>query len=78
MATRLGQHPATVSTVEHFLSAVSALGIDNLVVDVNRPELLIMDGRETLYLFDAIGGFESKPHRKSLLNSKPIEVRHPD
>ena len=51
MATRLGQHPATVSTVEHFLSAVSALGIDNLVVDVNRPELPIMDGSASPFIF---------------------------
>ena len=80
MATRLGQHPATVSTVEHFLSAVSALGIDNLVVDVNRPELPIMDGSASpfIFLIQSAGLREQTSPKKFIRILKPIEVRHPD
>src|SRR4029450_10945136 len=36
---------ASISTVEHLMSALAGLGIDNLHVDVAGPELPIMDGR---------------------------------
>jgi len=35
---------ATVSTVEHVLSAFAALGLDNAIVDIDGPEIPIMDG----------------------------------
>ena len=45
MATTLGQNQKTsVSTVEHALSAVAALGIDNLNIEVYGPEMPILDG----------------------------------
>lgn len=44
MATVLGSGGLTVSTVEHFLAALVACGIDNLHVDINGPEVPIMDG----------------------------------
>ena len=44
LATCLRHGRAEVSTVEHFLSALSALGIDNLTIEVDAPELPIMDG----------------------------------
>lgn len=44
MATVLGRDGASVSTVEHFLAALSACGIDNLHVDIDGPEIPILDG----------------------------------
>ncbi|MEW6332714.1 MAG: UDP-3-O-acyl-N-acetylglucosamine deacetylase [Thermodesulfobacteriota bacterium] len=44
LATTLGLNGVTVSTVEHLMSAFSGLGVDNAVVEVNAPEIPIMDG----------------------------------
>lgn len=46
-----------ISTVEHLLSAVAGLGIDNLIVDVDAPEIPIMDGSALpfVYLFQSVG-----------------------
>ncbi len=44
LATTLGQCGVKVSTVEHLLAAVSGLGIDNLRIEVDGPEIPIMDG----------------------------------
>jgi UDP-3-O-[3-hydroxymyristoyl] N-acetylglucosamine deacetylase len=44
LATTLGQRPNSISTIEHFLSAVYAYGIDNLNVYVYGNEMPIMDG----------------------------------
>ena len=42
-ATSLGKKNA-VSTVEHCLASIAALGIDNLYIDINGPEMPILDG----------------------------------
>jgi UDP-3-O-[3-hydroxymyristoyl] N-acetylglucosamine deacetylase / 3-hydroxyacyl-[acyl-carrier-protein] dehydratase len=42
--TQLGAEPNAVHTVEHVLAAVSALGIDDLVISLDGPEPPIMDG----------------------------------
>lgn len=43
-ATTLGPNGAEVGTVEHLLSAVHGLGIDNLTVEVDGPEIPVLDG----------------------------------
>ena len=40
-----------VSTVEHLLSAFAGLGIDNAVVEVSAPEVPIMDGSASHFVF---------------------------
>lgn len=42
--TTLGRGEVAVHTVEHLLSACSALGIDNLIIEINGPEVPILDG----------------------------------
>jgi UDP-3-O-[3-hydroxymyristoyl] N-acetylglucosamine deacetylase len=44
MATVLGKEGLNVSTVEHFMAALYSLGIDNLHIDIDGPEVPIMDG----------------------------------
>jgi UDP-3-O-[3-hydroxymyristoyl] N-acetylglucosamine deacetylase len=44
LATTLGRGKVTISTVEHLLAAAAGLGIDNLRVEVDGPEIPIMDG----------------------------------
>ena len=44
LATTLGVGNHTISTVEHVMAALSALGVDNAFVDVDGPEIPVMDG----------------------------------
>lgn len=52
--TTLENGPVRVSTVEHLLSALTGLGVDNAVVTVNAPEAPILDGSALSYV-QAIG-----------------------
>jgi UDP-3-O-[3-hydroxymyristoyl] N-acetylglucosamine deacetylase len=44
MATTLGRGKVTISTVEHVLAALQGMGVDNCLVEVDGPEVPIMDG----------------------------------
>lgn len=44
LATTIGEGEAMVSTTEHLLAALSGLGIDNAIVEIDGPEVPIMDG----------------------------------
>ena len=57
LATTLGLNGVTVSTVEHLMSAFSGMGVDNAVVEVDAPEVPIMDGsaRPFVDLFKDVG-----------------------
>jgi UDP-3-O-[3-hydroxymyristoyl] N-acetylglucosamine deacetylase len=51
LSTTLVQGEVRISTVEHLLSAVAGLGIDNLYVDLSAPEVPIMDGSAGPFVF---------------------------
>jgi UDP-3-O-[3-hydroxymyristoyl] N-acetylglucosamine deacetylase len=51
MNTTLGVEGARVSTVEHLLSAMAGLGIDNAYIDVSSDELPVMDGSAGPFVF---------------------------
>ncbi|RMH51265.1 MAG: UDP-3-O-acyl-N-acetylglucosamine deacetylase [Zetaproteobacteria bacterium] len=51
LCTTLGRDGATVSTVEHLLSALAGLGVDNARVEVNGGEVPIMDGSAAPFVF---------------------------
>jgi UDP-3-O-[3-hydroxymyristoyl] N-acetylglucosamine deacetylase len=44
LATTIGNNGSAISTIEHLMSAFSGMGIDNAIVEVDAPELPIMDG----------------------------------
>lgn len=46
-ATTIGNEEARVRTIEHLLSALSGLGIDNLIIEIDGPEVPILDGSAT-------------------------------
>src|ERR1700675_3486751 len=46
LATGLARNEVTVETVEHLLAALVSVGIDNLIVELNSPEVPIMDRSE--------------------------------
>ena len=71
---------ATVSTVEHLMSALAGLGIDNLHVDVAGPELPIMDGSAGpfVFLLQSAGIAEQSADKRYLRIEQPVEVRDGD
>ncbi len=44
LATTIGTNGTMVSTVEHLLSAFSGMGVDNAIIELDKPEVPIMDG----------------------------------
>jgi UDP-3-O-[3-hydroxymyristoyl] N-acetylglucosamine deacetylase len=77
LATTLGRGDATVGTVEHLLAALAGLGIDNVRVEVDGPEIPVMDGSAASFVFliRAAGEFEQDVPRKCLTILRPLEVR---
>jgi UDP-3-O-[3-hydroxymyristoyl] N-acetylglucosamine deacetylase len=71
---------ASVSTVEHLMSALAGLGIDNLHVDIAGPELPIMDGSAYpfVFLLQSAGIVEQAAVKQYLRIDAPVEVRDGD
>lgn len=80
MATVIGNEKGSISTIEHFLSAVYAYGIDNMRVIVDGNEMPIMDGSSISFclLLDEAGIKEQDAPKKVICIKKPIEVRDGD
>lgn len=80
LSTSLVNGEARVSTVEHLLSAMAGLGIDNAVVDVTAPEVPIMDGSAGpfVFLIQSSGIVEQDAPKKFIRIKKPVEVRQDD
>jgi UDP-3-O-[3-hydroxymyristoyl] N-acetylglucosamine deacetylase/3-hydroxyacyl-[acyl-carrier-protein] dehydratase len=75
--TSLRRGEASVEMVEHCLSALSGLGVDNAVIDVNAPELPAGDGSASNFV-DAIRSVGTVPQqsaREPLVVREPITVR---
>ena len=80
MATVIGDKKGYISTIEHFLSAVYAYGIDNMRVIVNGNEMPIMDGSSISFclLLDEAGIQEQHASKKILRIKKPVEIHEGD
>ena len=66
-----------ISTVEHLMSALCGLGVDNAYVDVSAPEIPILDGSAAsfVYLIQSAGIEEQNAAKKFLRVKKTIEIR---
>ena len=80
LSSTLRQDGAAISTVEHLMSALAGLGIDNLHVDVAGPEVPIMDGSAGpfVFLLQSAGIVEQDAHKRYLRVASPVEVRDGD
>ncbi|HMA31745.1 MAG TPA: UDP-3-O-acyl-N-acetylglucosamine deacetylase [Casimicrobiaceae bacterium] len=80
LSSSLAKDGATISTVEHLMSALAGLGIDNLHVDVSGPELPIMDGSAGPFVFLLqSAGIEEQPAPKRYLRVRAsVEMRDGD
>jgi UDP-3-O-[3-hydroxymyristoyl] N-acetylglucosamine deacetylase len=79
-ATGLSRDIGSVDTVEHLLSALSSLGVDNLIVELNHPEVPIMDGSAApwVYLINEAGLKRQSAPRQYLKVLRPISLSRGD
>ena len=79
-ATTLACDGHAVSTVEHLMAALYALGIDNVGVEVDGPEVPVMDGSadELVSLIRSAGLFVQQEPRGVLRVERTVEVRDGD
>jgi UDP-3-O-[3-hydroxymyristoyl] N-acetylglucosamine deacetylase len=80
MNTTLEQDGAKVSTVEHLLSALAGLGIDNAYVDLSSAEVPIMDGSAGPFVFlvQSAGIDEQSAPKRFIRVLEPVEIRRDD
>lgn len=80
LCTTLVLNDVKIATVEHLLSAFAGLGIDNAYVDVDAPELPIMDGSSApfVFLIQSAGIKEQNAPKKFIRILKPVRVEDKD
>ncbi len=69
---------AFVATVEHLMSALSAIGVDNLTIEIDGPEVPVMDGSAEAFVeaIDDVGLEIQKSKRRYIRVVKPIRIEH--
>jgi UDP-3-O-[3-hydroxymyristoyl] N-acetylglucosamine deacetylase len=80
LSTTLVRDGVKVSTVEHLLSALAGLGIDNAIVDVSAPEVPIMDGSAGpfVFLLQSAGVVEQDSPKQYMRIKRSIRVEDGD
>jgi len=80
LSTTLGENGITVATVEHLLSAMAGLGIDNAYIDLSAGEVPIMDGSSGpfVFLLQSAGIVEQDAPKRFIRIKKPILVDEQD
>lgn len=80
LSTTLMNGDVRVSTVEHLLSAMAGLGIDNAYIDVSAPEVPIMDGSAGpfVFLIQSAGIEEQNAPKRFIRIKKPVVVEDGD
>jgi UDP-3-O-[3-hydroxymyristoyl] N-acetylglucosamine deacetylase/3-hydroxyacyl-[acyl-carrier-protein] dehydratase len=73
--TVLTQNAVRVSTVEHALSALYAMGVDNCIIDVDAPEMPILDGSARYFVkeIQRVGLEEQDAEQNVYIVTEPIE-----
>ncbi len=80
LSTTLAGDGVRISTVEHLLSAMAGMGIDNAYVDLSAPEVPIMDGSAGpfVFLIQSAGITEQEAPKKFIRIKRAVEVRDGD
>jgi UDP-3-O-[3-hydroxymyristoyl] N-acetylglucosamine deacetylase len=77
LATTIRSNGTVISTIEHLMSALFGMGVDNAVVEVDGPEVPIMDGssRPFVELLKDVGTRTQGVHKKLLVVTRPTTVK---
>jgi len=80
LSSTLIQGEVRIATIEHLLSAMAGLGIDNAYVDLSAPEVPIMDGSAGpfVFLLQSAGIEEQAAPKRFIRIKKPIKVESGD
>lgn len=80
LSTLIEEGPARVSTIEHLMSALAGLGVDNATIEISGPEVPILDGSSApfVFLIQTVGMVEQEGLRRYLRILEPMEVRQGD
>ncbi|WP_449446515.1 UDP-3-O-acyl-N-acetylglucosamine deacetylase [Thermomonas brevis] len=80
LCTGLSCDGAKVQTVEHLMSALAGLGIDNAYIELSAAEVPIMDGSAGpfVFLLESAGIVEQHAAKRFIRILKPVEVREGD
>ena len=80
LASCLQKDGASVGTVEHLMSALAGLGVDNAYIDLSAPEVPIMDGSAGpfVFLLQSAGIEEQNTAKRFIRILKTVEVREGD
>jgi UDP-3-O-[3-hydroxymyristoyl] N-acetylglucosamine deacetylase len=80
LATGLAREAVRVDTVEHLLAAFVSLGVDNAIVELNSPEVPIMDGSAApfIYLIQEAGLKPLQATRKYIKVQRPLSLSRGD
>lgn len=77
MCTVIGNdNGVQVATIEHLMAALAGQGIDNAVIELNGPEVPVMDGSAEpfVFLIDCAGVVEQDAPRQAIRILKPVEI----
>ncbi|WP_297474265.1 UDP-3-O-acyl-N-acetylglucosamine deacetylase [Ferrovum sp.] len=80
LSTLIEQGEARVSTVEHLMSALAGLGVDNARIEISGPEVPILDGSSApfVFLLQSTGLVEQSAPRRYIRILEPLEVTQGD
>lgn len=77
LCTVIGNHDkVTVGTIEHLMAALRGCGVDNVLIEINGPEVPVMDGSSAPFvaLIDSVGTQEQKAPRRAIRVLKEIII----
>ena len=77
LCTVIGRSPAqSIATVEHVMAGIYAMGIDNLIVEVDGPEVPIMDGSSAPFIeaIESVGIVNLGVKRRYIRVTKPVRI----
>lgn len=79
-ATSIGLKGVSISTIEHLMSAFYGLGVDNAIVELDGPEVPVMDGSASHFIemIEAVGLQRQLRPKKYIIIKKPIKVADGD
>jgi UDP-3-O-[3-hydroxymyristoyl] N-acetylglucosamine deacetylase len=77
LATTIGCNGSRVATIEHLMAAFYGLGIDNAIVDLDGPEVPIMDGSSGpfVFLIKTAGICEQRQPKQFIVIRKPFKIQ---
>lgn len=80
LCTGLSRDGGKAMTVEHLMSALAGLGVDNVYIDLSAPEVPIMDGSSGpfVFLLQSAGIVEQNAPKRFIRILSPVEVRDGD